>query len=143
MAIKVKDYTKMCIDFILSARGQGASNGLITPKYIKPSDNSTSIVLSGLSNEGRFMRELPSDSEMKLLQDIVYRESTDLDGTPMSLLMDVISHNDDVTRPCAVFVVGGGFSFAAKERYLYDPYEVAKAGYVVASVQYHVIDKGI
>ncbi len=124
-------------------RAPGASNGLLPPKYIKPTDNSTSILLTGLSRERRMMRELPADSEMKLIKDVVYRESTDLDGNPMSLKMDVISHGDDETRPCVVFVVGGGFSFAAKERYLYDRYEVAKAGYVVASVQYHVIDNGI
>lgn len=125
------------------AGGQGASNGLKTPQYIKPSDNSTSIVLKDLSKERRFLRAFPAESEMNLQQDIVYHESLDLDGNPMSLLMDVISHQDDAARPCVVFVVGGGFSFAAKERYLYDRYEVAKAGYVVASVQYHVINNGI
>lgn len=125
------------------AGGPGASNGLITPKYIKPSDNSTSILLTGLSRERRMIRELPADSDMKLIKDVVYHESTDLEGNPMLLKMDVISYGDDENHPCVVFVVGGGFSFAAKERYLYDRYEVAKAGYVVASVQYHVIENGI
>jgi len=125
------------------ARGQGASNGLLRPEYIKPSDNSTSIILKDLSKERHFFRELPADSEMNLEKDIVYHESTDMDGNPMSLLMDVITYKDDKTRPCVVYVIGGGFSFAAKERNLYDRYEVAKEGYVVASVQYHVIDNGI
>jgi len=125
------------------AGGQGASNGLKTPKYIKPSDNSTSIILKDLSKERHFFRDLPAGSEMNLVKDVVYHETTDLDGNPMSLLMDVITYKDDKTRPCVVYVIGGGFSFAAKERNLYDRYEVAKAGYVVASVQYHVIDNGI
>jgi hypothetical protein len=127
----------------VSAFSQGGSDGLLMPKYITPTDNSTSIILSGLSKERRFLRELPADSEINLIKDIVFHRSVSIDGDPMSLLMDILEFKDDVTRPCVVFVVGGGFSSASKERYLYDRYEVAKAGYVVASVQYHVISNGI
>jgi len=123
--------------------GGGQGNGLLTPKFVSPSDNSTSIMLKDLSKERHFFRELPADSEMELKKDIVYHESRSIDGNPMSLLMDVITYKDDKVRPCVVYVIGGGFSFAAKERNLYDRYEVAKAGYVVASVQYHVISNGI
>ena len=126
-----------------SAGGRGASNGLLTPEFITPTDNSTSIVLKDISREKRSLRELPAESEMNLLKDIVFHESESIDGDPMSFLMDLLTYKDDKTRPCVVFVVGGGFSFASKERYLYDRYEVAKAGYVVASVQYHVISNGI
>lgn len=123
--------------------GQAPSNGLITPTLIKPIDNSTSILLEGLSTERRGIREFPADSERQLLSDIEYHKSTDIEGNPMSLLMDVITYTDDEVRPCVIFVTGGGFSRAPKESHLYDRYEVAKAGYVVASVQYHVIDNGI
>lgn len=123
--------------------GQGASNGLLTPKFVKPSDNSTSILLKDLSKERRFLRELPADSEMNLIKDIVFHKSESIDGDSMSLLMDLLTYKDDIIRPCVVYVVGGGFSFVSKERNLYDRYEVAKAGYVVASVQYHVISNGI
>jgi acetyl esterase/lipase len=123
--------------------GQGASNGLLTPKFITPSDNSTSILLKDISKERRSLRELPADSEMSLIKDIVYHESKSIDGNPMSLLMDLITYKDGKIRPCVVFIPGGGFSWASKERFLYDRYEVAKAGYVVASVQYHVISTGI
>jgi acetyl esterase/lipase len=123
--------------------GQGASNGLLTPKFIKPSDNSTSILLKDISKERRSLRELPADSEMNLIKDIVYHESKSIDGAPMSLLMDLITYKDGKARPCVVFIPGGGFSWASKERFLYDRYEVAKAGYLVASVQYHVISNGI
>jgi len=126
-----------------AAYAQGGSNGLLRPKFIKPSDNSTSTVLKDLSKERRFMRELPSDSEMNLVKDIVFHESKSIDGDPMELKMDIITYKDDKIRPCVVYVVGGGFSFAAKERNLYDRYEVAKGGFVVASVQYHVINTGI
>lgn len=128
---------------ITSASAQGGSNGLLMPKFIKPTDNSTSTLLTDLSKERHFYRELPADSEMDLEKDIVFHQSESIDGDPMSLKMDVITYKDDKIRPCVVYVVGGGFSFAAKERNLYDRYEVAKAGYVVASVQYHVISTGI
>ena len=127
----------------VSAYAQGGSDGLLMPKFITPSDNSTSTVLTDISRERRSLRELPADSEMNLLKDIVYHESKSIDGDPMSLLMDLITYKDGEARPCVVFVVGGGFSSAFKERSLYDRYEVAKAGYVVASVQYHVISNGI
>lgn len=127
----------------LASFAQGGSNGLLMPKFIKPSDNSTSIVLKNISNERRFIKELPADSEMKLIKDVLFHQSKTIDGDPMSLFMDLIVYKDDKIRPCVVYVVGGGFSFASKERNLYDRFEVAKAGYVVASVQYHVIRNGI
>jgi acetyl esterase/lipase len=123
--------------------GQGASNGLLAPKFINPSDNSTSTILTNISKERRSLRELPADSDMNLIKDIVYHESKSIDGEPMSLLMDLITYKDDKVRPCVIFIPGGGFSWASKERYLYERNEIAKADYVVASVQYHVISNGI
>jgi len=129
--------------FSIPAFAQGGADGLLMPKFIKPSDNSTSILLKDLSKERRFLREIPADSEINLLKDIVYHKSKSVDGEPMSLSMDLLTYKDDKIRPCVVYVVGGGFSSASKERNLYDRFEVAKAGYVVASVQYHVISNGI
>ncbi len=129
--------------FSIATFAQGGSNGLLMPKFIKPTDNSTSTVLTDLTKERHFFRELPADSEMNLLKDVVFHETKSIDGDPMSLKMDILTYKDDKVRPCVVYVIGGGFSFAAKERNLYDRYEVAKAGYVVASVQYHVISTGI
>nr|WP_321450830.1 alpha/beta hydrolase [uncultured Carboxylicivirga sp.] len=122
---------------------QGGPDGLRMPKFIKPTDNSTSTVLTNLSKERHWFRELPADSEMDLVKDVVFHQSESIDGDPMSLKMDVITYKDDKVRPCVVYVIGGGFSHAMKERNLYDRYEVAKGGYVVASVQYHVISTGI
>ena len=131
--------------FVLSIAtyAQGGSNGLLMPKFIKPTDNSTSTLLTDLTKERHFFRELPADSKMSLQKDVVFHETKSIDGDPMSLKMDILTYKDDKVRPCVVYVIGGGFSFAAKERNLYDRYEIAKAGYVVASVQYHVISTGI
>jgi acetyl esterase/lipase len=123
--------------------GQGPSNGLLTPKFIRPTDNSTSILLKDISKERRSLRELPADGEMRLIKDVTYHASKSIDGDPMSLMMDLITYKDDKVRPCVVFIPGGGFSWASKDRFLFERYEVAKAGYVIASVQYHVISNGI
>ena len=127
----------------LSSFAQGGSDGLLMPKFIKPTDNSTSILLKDLSKDRRFLREMPAGSEINLLKDIVFHKSKSIDGDSMSLSMDLLTYKDEKTRPCVVYVVGGGFSSASKERNLYERYEIAKAGYVVASVQYHVISNGI
>lgn len=143
MTRKVTILSFILVVISISVYAQGGSNGLLMPKFITPTDNSTSTVLTNLSKERHMFRELPADSEMDLLKDLVFHESKSIDGDPMSLKMDILTFKDGKTRPCVVYVIGGGFSFAAKERNLYDRYEVAKAGYVVASVQYHVISNGI
>ncbi len=129
--------------FSIPAFAQGGPDGLLMPKFITPTDNSTSTLLKDLSKERRFLGEIPAESEINLLKDIAFHKSKSIDGEPMSLSLDLLTFKDDKIRPCVVYVVGGGFSSAAKERNLYDRYEIAKAGYVVASVQYHVISNGI
>ena len=121
----------------------GGGNGLLTPKFVNPTDNSTSILLKDIPRVRHFLTEIPADSEMELIKDVVYHESESIDGDPMSLKMDILTYKDDRKYPCVVYVIGGGFSSATKERNLYDRFEVAKNGYVVASVQYHVISNGI
>ena len=46
--------------FSIPAFAQGGADGLLMPKFIKPSDNSTSILLKDLSKERRFLREIPA-----------------------------------------------------------------------------------
>ncbi len=142
----MKKISVLCFIFILFLSISGFAQGmmgLVNPKYITPSDNSTSTLLKGLSKERRDLRELPADSGMELLQDLVYHETKSIDGDPMSMLMDLIVFNDDEVRPCVIFITGGGFMMAPKGAHLYDRYELAKAGYVVASVEYHVVSNGI
>jgi len=143
MRRKIVFYLVLMAIISVSAYSQGGSNGLLIPKYITPTDNSTSIILKDIPRERRILRELPADSEIELISDIVFHRSVSIDGELMSLLMDILQFKDDVARPAIVYVIGGGFSSASKERNLHDRYEVAKAGYVVASVQYHVISNGI
>jgi acetyl esterase/lipase len=57
--------------------------------------------------------------------------------------MDIITHQGGTKKPCVIFITGGGFMFAPKEGELYKRSEIAKQGYVVASITYHVISNGI
>jgi len=123
--------------------GRPMMGSLLTPKEIKPSDNSTSHILVNLTIDRTTMSVIPEESGLKLTRDIVFHLSKSSDGSPMSLKMDLITHTDTKARPCVVFITGGGFMFAPKGGELYKRFLVAKAGYVVASVEYHVISNGI
>lgn len=124
-------------------RRGGSMPGLVAPKEIKPIDNSTSIVLDNLSTENKQLAELPKDSGLELVKDIVYHQSKDLNGSPMAMKMDLIKFTDGKKRPCVVFITGGGFMFAPKASSFYNRSQIAAGGFVVASVEYHVIDNGI
>ncbi len=124
-------------------RRGGSMPGLVAPKEIKPIDNSTSIVLDNLSTENKQLAELPKDSGLELVKDIVYHQSKDLSGNPMAMKMDLIKFADGKKRPCVVFITGGGFMFAPKTSSFYNRSQIAAGGFVVASVEYHVIANGI
>lgn len=121
----------------------GGMPGLVMPKEIKAIDNSTSTVLDNLSTENRQINELPKEGGLELVKDVVYHQSKDLDGNPLSMKMDVIAYKDGQKRPCVIFITGGGFMFAPKTGSFYNRAQIALSGYVVASIEYHVIANGI
>lgn len=123
-------------------RGAGMP-GLVMPKEIKTIDNSTSIVLNNLSTENKQLTELPKDSGLELIKDLVYHQSKDLNGNPLPMKMDIIKYTDGKKRPCVVFITGGGFMFAPKTSSFYNRSQIATGGFVVASIEYHVIANGI
>lgn len=114
---------------------------LLIPIEIKPLDNSTSTILDGISAENRFIKEVPENLE--LTADIVFHNSTNSEGQPMSLKMDVVRPKDDQKYPAVVFITGGGFMWAPKNSNLYNRCEIAKAGFVVGSMEYHVVSNGL
>ncbi|MDX8341387.1 alpha/beta hydrolase [Draconibacterium sp. IB214405] len=114
---------------------------LLIPLEIKPCDNSTSIVLEGISGEVKKLDEVPQS--LTLTADVVYHETKSSDGDPMSMKMDIVRPADDKTYPCVIFITGGGFMWAPKNSNLYNRCEIAKAGYVVASIEYHVVSNGL
>lgn len=121
----------------------GGMPGLVMPKEIKAIDNSTSTVLDNLSTENKQITELPKEVGLELVKDVVFHQSKDLDGNPLSMKMDIISYTDGQKRPCVIFITGGGFMFAPKSGSFYNRTQIALAGYVVASIEYHVIANGI
>ncbi|HPF50631.1 MAG TPA: alpha/beta hydrolase [Draconibacterium sp.] len=118
-----------------------AMGNLLLPAEIRPSDNSTSIVLDGISAENRQIKEVPEN--LALTTDIVFHNSTNSEGQPMDLKMDVVRPKDDTKYPAVVFITGGGFMWAPKNSNLYNRCEIAKAGFVVGSIEYHVVSNGL
>jgi acetyl esterase/lipase len=127
----------------IAGGGKPLMGVLLTPTIIKPSDNSTSTILDKFSPVNMNITSIPSESGMTLTKDIVFHMSKKSDGSPFPVRMDLITFNDKKVRPCVVYITGGGFMFAPKNGGLYNRYEIAKAGYVVASVEYHVVSNGI
>ena len=113
------------------------------PREIHPTDNSTSTILDKLTPVNVRFNAIPEGSSLVLTKDIVFHKSKDLEGIPLDLKMDLITYPDEKTRPCVIYITGGGFMFAPKEGELYKRVQIANAGYVVGSVQYHVINNGI
>jgi len=115
--------------------------GLLMPQEIKPCDNSTSIVLEDISGAPKMVREVPEN--LALTENVIFHETKSSDGDPMSMKMDIVRPADDKDYPCVIFLTGGGFMFAPKNSSLYNRCEIAKAGYVVASIEYHVASNGL
>ncbi|WP_321371088.1 alpha/beta hydrolase [uncultured Draconibacterium sp.] len=115
--------------------------GLLMPQEIKPCDNSTSIVLEDISGTPKMVREVPEN--LAFTENVIFHESKSSDGNPMSMKMDIVRPADKQNYPCVIFLTGGGFMFAPKNSSLYNRCEIAKAGYVVASIEYHVATNGL
>lgn len=122
-------------------KGIPGMGGLLMPTEIRPCDNSTSIVLENISTENHFIREVSED--LVLTADLVYHESSNSEEQPLNLKMDVVRPRDDKKYPAVVFLTGGGFMWAPKNSNLYNRCEIAKAGYVVGSIEYHVVSNGL
>ncbi|QIA07063.1 alpha/beta hydrolase [Draconibacterium halophilum] len=114
---------------------------LLIPLEIKPSDNSTSIVLEDISGTPKMHREVPEN--LTLTENVIFHETKSSDGDPMSMKMDIVRPADEEIYPCVIFITGGGFMWAPKNSNLYNRCEIATAGYVVASIEYHVVSNGL
>jgi len=100
---------------------------------VVPVDTSTSIVLDGA---GPSMRYRPTPLTMH--DDIRY----DTSPGGRELRLDIQVPDTPGAKPLVVYLTGGGFQFANKENNLARRTYVAKLGYVVASIEYRVIDDG-
>ena len=57
--------------------------------------------------------------------------------------MDILKPYKAEKYPAVLFVTGGSFAHSYKENYLQQRIEIAKAGYVVASIEYRTIPDGV
>lgn len=77
-----------------------------------------------------------------LSRDISYGQSTTQGGTNQDLLMDIYEPEGDTesSRPVVVFAHGGGFQGGTKEDNSDLATYLARSGYVVASINYRLVD---
>jgi acetyl esterase/lipase len=113
------------------AGGGAGPAGLTMAKTIAPSDTSTSVVIDPSKSPqiqcGRV--------EVQTHSGVVYSTPTTA-GKAVSLKLDVQVPKTDGAKPLVVYLSGGGFSNSSTTAALDQRTFVAKAGYVVASVQY-------
>lgn len=76
---------------------------------------------------------------IRLNTDIVYSQTYNNMGRQIQLSMDVIQPYSPDPLPAVVFITGGGFMDAPKSKYIGQRVDMARAGYVVASIDYRVV----
>ncbi|BDR16602.1 alpha/beta hydrolase [Vibrio sp. STUT-A11] len=76
---------------------------------------------------------------IRLNADFVYAETFNNMGRPITLSMDVIQPFSTEPLPAVLFVTGGGFMDAPKTKFIGQRVDMARAGYVVASIDYRVV----
>ncbi|MBV8647309.1 alpha/beta hydrolase [Paludibacterium sp.] len=80
------------------------------------------------------MTRMPVD----LISNVVFSQPSELGYEHLALKMDILRPKTPRPAPAIVFVTGGGFLHANKDRYLQQRMDLAEAGYVVASIEYRV-----
>lgn len=60
-------------------------------------------------------------------------------GRPLQLSMDLLKPYADKPLPAVVFITGGGFLDTPKSKFIGQRVDIARAGYVVASITYRVV----
>ncbi|HBR3902635.1 TPA: alpha/beta hydrolase, partial [Klebsiella pneumoniae] len=80
----------------------------------------------------------PSALAVEMVPDIAYSFTQNIMGRPLQLTMDLLKPYADKPLPAVVFITGGGFLDAPKSKFIGQRVDIARAGYVVASITYRV-----
>lgn len=80
--------------------------------------------------------------QVDLISDVVYEQVSTIGYENVAMKMDVLKPQRKEKMPAVVFVTGGGFIHANKDKYIQQRMQIADAGYVVASIQYRVAPTG-
>jgi acetyl esterase/lipase len=83
-----------------------------------------------------------SEDGLTLVPDVTYATRTLADGRELPLRLDVFTHSDGRPRPVVLYVPGGGFVVALKDMMRDHRAYVARAGFVVASLEYRALSHG-
>ena len=84
-----------------------------------------------------------TEEKIKPIVNITYSQPISYFRKNIKLEMDILKPNREGKFPTVLFVAGGSFSHSYKENYLQQRMEIAKAGYVVASMEYRTIPDGV
>lgn len=113
-----------------SGKPGGAAGGIPVAKTIKPSDTSTSTVITPGGAQMRC-----DATRITTTKDVVYSTPT-THGKKTQLKLDIQVPATAGRKPLVVYITGGGFVMADKTANLDQRTYVADQGYVVASIQY-------
>lgn len=81
----------------------------------------------------------PESLAVEMVPDIAYSFTQNIMGRPLQLSMDLLKPYATTPLPAVVFITGGGFIDAPKSKFIGQRVDIARAGYVVASINYRVV----
>ncbi|MCI4239577.1 alpha/beta hydrolase, partial [Dickeya dianthicola] len=76
---------------------------------------------------------------VRMESDITYSLTYNNMGRPIQLSMDLLQPYSPKPLPTVLFITGGGFMDAPKSKFIGQRVDMARAGYVVASINYRVV----
>ena len=97
----------------------------------------------GNDGESKVLNIELTQEKIKSIVNITYSQPVSYFGKKIKLEMDILKPYKAEKYPAVLFVPGGSFAHSYKENYLQQRLEIAKAGYVVASIEYRTIPDGV
>ena len=97
----------------------------------------------GNGGESKVLNIELTQEKIKSMVNITYSQPVSYFRKNIKLEMDILKPNREGKYPTVLFVPGGSFAHSYKENYLQQRLEIAKAGYVVASMEYRTIPDGV
>lgn len=94
-------------------------------------------------NESKILNVKLTQEKIKSIVNVTYSQPVSYFRKNIKLEMDILKPNREGKYPTVLFVPGGSFAHSYKENYLQQRLEIAKAGYVVASMEYRTIPDGV
>ena len=97
----------------------------------------------GNDGESKVLNIELTQEKIKSIVNVTYSQPVSYFRKKIKLEMDILKPYKAEKCPTVLFVAGGSFAHSYKENYLQQRLEIAKAGYVVASMEYRTIPDGV